>query len=175
MSQAGIVSSTSGPVPPAVPTSFVTDSGTAIPALNILDLNGGQGIRVTGSSNNVVISLLDVTYSGTATTSDGGGQTANLNTTIPVPTSSTVSISVNMSGYSTGVVGLGGNMTATAINNAGVVTIIASPIIHLNLSATLIGATFTAVVSGTNVLIQCTGKAGNTINWKGIIETSTAP
>jgi hypothetical protein len=50
----------SGPVPPTVPTSFVTDSGTVIPALNIVNVNGGDGVEVSANpngSNNMVISL----------------------------------------------------------------------------------------------------------------------
>lgn len=60
MSQAGIISTSIGPVPPNVPTSFVTDSGTVIPALNIVNVNGTSGITVSANpnaSNNMVISF----------------------------------------------------------------------------------------------------------------------
>lgn len=51
---------TAGPVPPTVATSYVTDSGTAVPAANILNVNGGDGIEVSANpngSNNILISL----------------------------------------------------------------------------------------------------------------------
>ncbi len=48
-----------GPIPPNIPTSFVTDNGTATPALNILNVNGGTGVVTSapGSSNQIVITV----------------------------------------------------------------------------------------------------------------------
>ncbi len=57
MSQAGIISTTSGPVPPSVATSYVTDSGVAVPAANILNVNGGVGTTTSGSGNTIVITV----------------------------------------------------------------------------------------------------------------------
>lgn len=57
MSQAGIISTTAGPVPPAVPTTFVTDSGNAVPALNILNVLGGVGSTTSGAGSTITINV----------------------------------------------------------------------------------------------------------------------
>jgi len=53
----------SGSLPPSVPTSFVTDSGTVIPAGNIVNVTGGPGVEVIADpngSNNMVINITEV-------------------------------------------------------------------------------------------------------------------
>jgi len=62
---------TSGSLPPSVPTSFITDSGTVIPAANVVNVNGGNGIQVVANpngSNNMVINLTEVSPSYTNVT-----------------------------------------------------------------------------------------------------------
>ena len=45
----------------AVPTLFVTDAGTATPAVNILNVLGGNNIGTTGAANNLTINLTGTT------------------------------------------------------------------------------------------------------------------
>lgn len=59
MSQAGVVSTSLGPSPPSVPTSFLLDDGnSAVPALNVLQVSGGTGAATSlGVPNQIIITV----------------------------------------------------------------------------------------------------------------------
>lgn len=57
MSQVYKPLTSSGPIPPIIPTSFVTDSGTAVPAANILNVFGGTGAATSGSGNTITVTV----------------------------------------------------------------------------------------------------------------------
>ena len=163
---------------PSVPTSFPTDSGTATPSGNVLNVftpgHGTQGILTTGSGNTITISLTDPVLTGTAQTVNAG--TATFNISIPIPTNSSSSIRVNLAGIDTGfTVAIGGEIIGLAKNLAGTVTIVGTSDVTRNndMSVSAWGATL--IVSGTNALVQVTGVAGFTINWRAIIDLVSAP
>lgn len=67
---------------------------------------------------------------------------------------------------------IGGSATATARRAAGALAMVGSPIIDLNTDSG--GAPdFNVVVSGNNLLLQVTGEAATTYNWKALIRTAT--
>lgn len=85
MSQAGIISTSSGPVPPTVATSYVTDvNSPAVPAANVLNVlgrettaNNDNGIRTDGSSgSNTLTVQLTNRATGAVTTIDATPTTA---------------------------------------------------------------------------------------------------
>lgn len=176
MSQAGIVSSSSSPPPPAVPTDFVTDSGTAIPALNILNVNGGDtnvdndnGIRVIANltgSNNMVVQLTN-RITGTVTTTD-----ATPTTLVSLSMGSTAGVYTvwgHLVAYDvTDAAGASYGYEGAAITDGAVGTEIGSEVRNLFEQAALATSDFAFAVSGNNAEIVVTGIVGKVINWSGL-------
>lgn len=70
MSQAGQLNEQgSGPLPPEVATEYVTNSGTAVPALNIIEILGSGGVTTIGSGNVVTISVTGTGFTWNTITS----------------------------------------------------------------------------------------------------------
>lgn len=110
MSQAGILSVTPAILPPSVPTSFVEDVGTAVPALNILNIVGGAGIQTSGAGNTVTITAIGAgftwnTVAGTsqAMIKENGYINANVGlTTFTLPAVAAVGDTFKIAGYGAG-------------------------------------------------------------------------
>jgi len=63
MSQAGLLKIPTGSLPPSVPTSFVTNSGTAVPVANVLNILATNGVTDSGAGSTVTISGVNATTS----------------------------------------------------------------------------------------------------------------
>lgn len=167
MSQAGIINTSSGPVPPTVATSYVTDNGTAIPALNILNVNGSNGVVTSANpngSNNLVISLQNSTI-GQATTI--GATTADL-ITVDLTVAGTYTFESRIAAYATsGGNGLGMSRIATFLSDGVTATIIDDSDGFDHTSIPLIDTEANYVSSGRNAVLRVLGEAGFTINWGG--------
>lgn len=75
MSQAGNAGGANGGSTPSnVATSYITDAGTAIPVLNVLQVLGGAGAATTGAGNVITVTSSAV---GVAWTNSAGGALVN--------------------------------------------------------------------------------------------------
>lgn len=171
-------SAASGPVPPAVPTSFVTQNGTAVPAANILLVDGFDstennnngiitkgGVAGTGTANEVDIVITN-RLQGTGTTI--GAVTADIVTFSPTIIG-TYAIEFRIAAFNTTSTLGSGSSVFGAIRYNGAAVTICDIFDEINNDEGGMSATDIAVVaSGGSAILRVTGYALQTINWSAV-------
>ena len=153
---------TAGNLPPNVPTTFDTDTGSATPALNTLIVTGDNGIVTTGSGNTVTVKFNEDTNTTL------GIATATILTITP-PDNDTTTVQVLISGYdSTANIGVGGQIVGTVRKTGGVVTVLGTPDVIKNGDPVINASTFTIVANGGDIEVQATSSSINTVTWTAI-------
>ena len=161
--------------PPTVPTNFVTDSGTAIPAANILNIitndtvnNNDNGITDTGAGNTVTIFLTN-RQTGTVTTAD-----ATLTTIQTVALGGTPGIFYvygNVQGFNSSTPAGGSYAFGAGYKTDGVTATELGVELHDEFEdPAFVTADIFLSTSGNNVLLQVQGVAGLSINWNSLLE-----
>ncbi len=145
MSQSGILKVTDSVIPTNVPIDFVTNSGTAVAALNILNVLGSGQVSTSGSGNTLTINVAQETFvtdSGTATAVAGS---ININGAGGTTTSASGNtIVINGSGGGGGGATTFVTNSGTAIEVAGVLNTLGTGSITISGS----GNTTTASLTG---------------------------
>ncbi|SRR5258708_6712284 len=172
----------SGPVPPAVPTNFVTDYNTAfsgpgssVPQANVENVIGsfnsinnvnGIATRSTPDGLNNLLVLLTNRLTGSATTVGTG--TADVITFTPTVIG-TYSIEYRTAAYNTTSALGGGYSFFGGIRFDGVSSHICDTFDEINNEEGAMSATdLVVVVAGANVILRSTGYAAQTINWSSV-------
>lgn len=137
--------------PPAFAT-ITSSTLTITPGPNSLDIEIGGG-------TSFMVTTTDATPTALAT--------------FAIPTNQAITLIAEIIGakadYSAAI---GGEATATARRAAGALAMVGSPIIDLNTDSG--GAPdFNVVVSSNNLVLQVTGEAATTYNWKALVRTVT--
>ena len=178
---------TAGVLPPVVPTSFTTQNGTAVPAANILIVNGNDstennangiitkgGVVGTGTGNEVDI-IITNRLQGTVTTVGAATQTI---VTFTPTVAGTYAIEARVAAFNTtSTEGAGYSLFGTmrwSAGGGGTATLCGTPDKIVNEEGSMAvpspnGANCTMTVSGGSVLINGVGYAvlavDQTINW----------
>lgn len=175
MSQITKILTSGGPIPPIIPTSFVTQNGTAVPAANILKVNGGDslenntngiitkgGIVGTGIANEVDVVLTN-RLQGTNQTI--GATTSNIITFSPTAIG-TYAFEFRLAAYNTTSLLGGSSSIFGAIRYDGINVNICDLFDEIsNDEGAMSGTDVLVIASGGSMILQGTGYGGQTINW----------
>jgi len=159
-----IYKSTSGT--PSVATSYVTDSGTAVPAANILNVLGTDGVTTSGAGNTVTVSLESA---NTASGQTVGAVSTNIPfftfTATPGTYGFRVTVAAFVSAGTDANDGGGYFFTGAVRTDGAATTIIGVTDKFVVEDASLVGANVVVDVSGNTLIATVTGVAGDTIEW----------
>lgn len=174
MSQAGILNTSAGPVPPTVPTQFTADSGTAIPAANNLNvfgidspLNNDNGISTVGAGDTLQV-VLNNRVTGAIATANATPTTVfafNLGATPGVYIFEGNLVAFN----STDTAGAGYTFSSAFRTDGVTATEIATEFKDVMEEAAMATADFSIAGVGNTMTLTATGIAGKTINWNALI------
>ena len=168
----------SGPVPPSVATSYVTQNGTAVPLANVLIVNAETstennanglitkgGVAGTGTQNEVDIVITNRIIGSVSTV---GATTSPIITFTPTVIG-TYAIEARVSAYNT-TASLGGGYSVfgTARFDGVNSNLCGTPDKITNEEGAMSSANVTFTVSGANILINGVGYAAQTINWSAV-------
>lgn len=166
----------SGPIPPIIPTQFTADDATVgVSVNNNFNLlsndtiaNNNNGIQTTtiadGSANHYT--QLTNRISVTATTSDGAGQTQTV--TLMTPTNATaLEFSSSIIGYdSINDEACGGSQEGICRKSSGTTTIVGTNDSLDEADAGLVAVDWNIIGSGGDLAVEFIGVAGRTIVWR---------
>lgn len=161
-----------GPIPPIIPTEFDTDiNSPAIPALNILNVFGGSstddnnnGIQTDGSSgsNTLTIQLTNRVH-GQVTTSNATPTTI---ISFPLPSAGVYVFEIKSSAYNiTDSLGAGYSLFGTIRSDGANSFLCGTPDKIVNEESGMSAADVNMISGINTMLFQVTGIAGKTIHW----------
>lgn len=170
MSQAGIINTSSGPLPPSVATSYVTNSGTAVPSANVLNvlsnqsnINNDNGTTTIGSGNTVTV-LLTNRQTATVTTVDATPTTILTFTLGAVP--GVYSIEGNLVAFdATDTAGASYSFTSGVRTTGAAAIEIGTEFKDLFEEVAMTNSDFHVLVSGNTLIIQVVGINSKNIDW----------
>lgn len=161
---------------PAVATTYVTDSGNAVPAANILNVLGAGGVTTSGAGNTITITFSETTVSGTGTTV--GAVTADLISITPT-VAKAFTVQVLITGYdAVNNTTVGGELIGGGTTSAGgAVSLVDSGDLtkHATAASGLDAANMQLIASGANLIVRVTGVAAHTIAWRAVMNYILSP
>ncbi len=177
MSQAGIINTSSGPVPPAVPTSFITDiNSPSIPIANIENVFGGtsttnntNGIQTDGSSGSNTLTI-ELTNRAVGSTTTAGAVTSAAITLALGAVPGVYTFDITVSGFNSSTPAGCGFTIVGSIRTTGIAaTLVPNQAVDHFEEASLVTSAAVLAVSGNNALVNVTGVAGLNINWQATL------